>query len=122
MSRPIRYVLDGKVPRPASSMEWAAWLEAADRKVARTEIGDTVVSTVFMDGLDHAHLGDGPPILFETMVFADGDPLDEIQVRYSTWAEAETGHIEICEQIQALDEQSAQSMTAVLQAIKSKRE
>jgi hypothetical protein len=122
MPRPLHYVLDGKEPRAVDDLlEWAAWFETANRRVARTEIGDAEVSTVFI-GLDHCFGFRGPPILFETMVFADDHPLDEIQLRYSTWAEAETGHIEVCEQIQALDEQSAQAMTAVLHAIKARRE
>jgi hypothetical protein len=119
MPRPTKYILDGKEPRAVQNViEWSAWFEAADRKVARTEIGDAVVSTVFV-GLDHAW--EGPAILFETMVFADGHPLDEDQLRYRTWAEAETGHIEVCEQIQALDEQSEQAMYGVLEAIKARR-
>lgn len=53
------------------------------------------VSTVFL-GLDH-QWGDGPPLIFETMVFADGD--DDLldwsgaeTYRYSTKAEALEGH------------------------------
>lgn len=45
------------------------------------------VSTVFL-GLDHNLYG--PPHLFETMIF--GGEHDGYQERYSTWAEAETGH------------------------------
>jgi hypothetical protein len=48
----------------------------------------TEVSTVFL-GLDHAW-GDGPPLLFETMIF--GGTEDEYCERYSTWEEAEAGH------------------------------
>jgi hypothetical protein len=122
LPRPMHYVLDGKEPRAVDDLlEWAGWFESANRRVARTEIGDAEVSTVFI-GLDHCFGFKGPPILFETMVFADGHPLDEIQLRYSTWAEAETGHIEVCEQLQALDEQSLQAMIAVMQAIKPRRE
>jgi hypothetical protein len=32
------------------------------------EDGNIGISTVFL-GLDHRHFGDGPPLLFETMVF-----------------------------------------------------
>ena len=46
------------------------------------------VSTVFL-GLDHQHF-DGPPLLFETMVFV-GEHGDEME-RYSTWDEAVAGH------------------------------
>lgn len=54
-----------------------------------------MVSTVFL-GLDHQY-GDGPPLLFETMVF--GGPLDHEMNRYSTWNEAEKGHQEMVERV-----------------------
>lgn len=47
------------------------------------------VSTVFMP-IDHGFGYDGPPIVFETMIF--GGVFDGYQDRYSTWAEAERGH------------------------------
>jgi hypothetical protein len=46
------------------------------------------ISTVFL-ALDH-NWGEGPPVLFETMIF--GGPLDQFQWRYCTWEEAEEGH------------------------------
>lgn len=61
----------------------------ADRIVAKTLVGGTEISTIFM-GLDHQY-GDGPPLLFETMTFGL-DGLDGVEQRYSTWAEAEAGH------------------------------
>ena len=63
---------------------------ADKRRVARTELagGAVEISTVFL-WLDHSY-GQGPPILFETMVF--GGLLDEECERYSTWIEAEQGH------------------------------
>jgi hypothetical protein len=69
--------------------KWAEWMGNADRHVRDTFRDDVRVSTVFL-GLDHNHFGDGPPLLFETMVFINGRG-DE-QERYSTWAEAEAGH------------------------------
>lgn len=70
---------------------WGQRFEADDRIVDRTEVAPgVVVSTVFL-GIDHSWRDDGPPILFETIVFdqlaGDGDP-----DRYSTWSEAEAGH------------------------------
>lgn len=53
---------------------------------AGTEI---TVSTVFLV-VNHEFIGDGPPILFETMVF--GGDHDEFQLRYHTWEMAEFGH------------------------------
>lgn len=50
-----------------------------------------VVSTVFL-GLDHNYSDEGPPILFETMIFCGDKTLHEYQERYATWKEAEVGH------------------------------
>lgn len=87
-----RYVLDERknpIPEP-DLMRWAKIFEGADRQVARTSLAKGGhVSTVFL-GLDH-NFGDGPPLLFESMVF---DPLGESldQDRCSTWAQAEAMH------------------------------
>ena len=54
------------------------------------------VSTVFL-GLDH-NWGDGPPLLFESMIFWPDNPdLDQQMARYSTWHEAEQGHERLVE-------------------------
>jgi hypothetical protein len=84
------YILDGHIPRPCGTEEWARWFEAHlnDRHVAQDEVGAARVSTVFL-GLNH-QWGDGPPLIFETMIF--GGPHDQYQVRSSTWAEAEAEH------------------------------
>lgn len=76
--------------KPMELMEWArAFEDGAGRVVERTELpGDVSVSTVWL-GLDH-QFGAGPPLIFETMVF--GGDLDGEQERYSTEAEARTGH------------------------------
>jgi hypothetical protein len=62
---------------------------ASTRQVARDEVGEQSVSTVFL-GIDHSFSDDGPPIIFETMIF--GGPFDEYQWRYATWDEAAAGH------------------------------
>ena len=84
------YILKGKIPIPENDLiKWGTWFESADRTVAKIQVTDEIdVSTVFL-GLDH-NWGDGPPILFETMVF--GGELDEEGARYATWDEAEKGH------------------------------
>jgi hypothetical protein len=87
-----KYTLMGKTPVPATDLiEWARWLETADRTVRQDQIGEVKVSTVFL-GLDH-NWSDGPPILFETMVF--GGEHDGECERYSTWEEAEAGHVAV---------------------------
>jgi hypothetical protein len=84
------YVLIGQSPViEPDLMAWARWFEAADRIVAQTQIEATVISTVFL-GLDH-HYGKGPPLLFETMIFTDGEA-ENYQKRCSTWLEAEAQH------------------------------
>lgn len=101
-------------------MEWAEYFEKADRTIAKTDLPDCNVSTVFL-GLDHNFgmmtqrrlrftrnidsdweissenkddISDVPemrPLLFETMVFG-GDICDEWTWRYATKREAEEGH------------------------------
>jgi hypothetical protein len=64
--------------------------ESGERRVAFTVVAPGIeVSTVFL-GLDHRFIGDGPPIVFETMVFDDYEAGD--CYRYATWDEAALGH------------------------------
>src|ERR1035437_3041909 len=95
-----KFILNGKRPEACSNlMRWARWIETADRHVAKTQIGDIWVSTIFL-GLDHNRLGNGAPVLFETMCFIEGDAGDTLPFnRYRTWEEAEAGHavaVSIC--------------------------
>ena len=63
------------------------------------KIGALDVSTVFLS-MDHGlagRIGDGTPVLFETMVF--GGEHDGYQERYHTYDEAEEGHKRICEMV-----------------------
>lgn len=89
------YILDGHTPVQADLMTWARWFEKADadRVVAKDEIGEARISTVFL-GLDH-NWGDGPPLLFETMIF--GGQHADYQERCSTWDEAEAMHKAACD-------------------------
>jgi len=86
------YVLKGHEPiLEPDLLTWAHWLETSDpaRIVAHTKVSNqTEVSTVFL-GLDHS-FGDGPSLLFETMIF--GGRQDGYQKRYPTWVDAEAGH------------------------------
>ena len=89
MDRTLSWKLDGHEVVPAT-------LEEADgdigHRVAEDMIGTVRVSTVFL-GIDHNHFGQGPPLLFETMVFAPGDAeLDMYMRRCSTWGQAEAQH------------------------------
>lgn len=86
------YILDSEGnPQACDLMTWAKWFEEqlpGQRKIGDTTIGEAKVSTVFL-GLDHS-FGDGPPLLFETMMF--GGKLSDEMDRYSTRAEALEGH------------------------------
>ncbi len=90
------YILVDKKPVEAELLEWAKFFEQKDsRRVCLDKFkNDSItVSTVFL-GIDH-NWGEGPPILFETMIFggALGVHYDEYQDRYCTWEEAEEGHV-----------------------------
>ncbi len=87
---------------PCDVLEWAEQFEkATDRQVAKTTVplgqGDAAdVSTVFL-GLDHS-FGEGPPLIFETMVF--GGELDQECERYTTETEALFGHDRMVAKVQ----------------------
>ena len=83
-----KYILEGKKLKPVDLMTWAKWFGTADRHIARDEISGVTISTVFL-GIDH-NWGDGPPLLFETMIF--GGEHDGYQHRYETWDQASNGH------------------------------
>ncbi len=93
-----KYILEGHEPIECPDlMRWASWFEKADRHVDKTAIGDIKISTVFL-GLNH-NFGDGPPVLFETMIF--GGDFNEEMWRYSTWEGAEKGHQKAVEKVKA---------------------
>ena len=82
---------DGKTPvKVDDRMEWARRTE--DRERLRVDLDELphgiCVSTVFL-AVDH-NCGDGPPILWETMIF--GGEHDDYQQRYSTYDDAVVGH------------------------------
>src|SRR5262245_9876538 len=93
------YILVGQTPVPVDDLlEWASWFEQNDRVVFQEQISaDVLVSTIFL-GIDH--IGKGPPLLFETMIFRDGKG-DE-QWRWHTWLEGEAGHKRVVETLKAV--------------------
>lgn len=74
-----------------ASMGYALGSLIAESYWSDIDEGLTHVSTVFL-GLDHRFYGQGPPILFETMIFG-GWTFSDYQQRYSTWGQAESGHL-----------------------------
>lgn len=81
---------------------WMAEFDAfAERRVGSTTLRSDAyqqtcwVSTVFI-GIDMS-FGEGPPLIYETMIF--GDQLNEEQWRWSTEEDARAGHehiVQIC--------------------------
>jgi len=86
------YILDeNKNTRKVSDEEFLEWnsRNTEARRIALDELGGMTISTVFL-GLDYSW--DGSGVVFETMVFAKGSPLDQYQERYTTHEEALAGH------------------------------
>jgi len=93
--RSRHYDMNGK---PMTMMQWAqAFKDTAGRVLARTDLPDAYwVSTVWL-GFDH-NFGDGPPLIFESMVFKE-DTHDEVACRrYATREEALAGHRALCQE------------------------
>lgn len=80
------YDRDGQ---PTDHDDWArAFEDQAGRQIGRDQVGDALVSTVWL-GLNH-NRAVGPPLIFETLIF--GGPSDGDMWRYSTEEEALEGH------------------------------
>lgn len=112
------YVLDGKTPRHAANAEeWAQGFEMEKRRVAETETDFYCVSTVFL-AVAHGGHRNGPPMLFETMVFTSpeyaalvsgSESLDHATTRYASWDDATAGH---ATQVRRLERQIQLLLTA----------
>ena len=98
------YILKGHEVEKVDLVTWAKWLEEnhSAKIVKQEDVGGYFVSTVFL-GLDH-RFGDGPPVLFETLVFKrkpDGE-VDYCEVhgeRCGTYDGAEEMHTRCCEYV-----------------------
>ncbi len=85
-----KYILvDGEITKEPNLLKWAKRWEGERGHVALDTVGDARISTVFL-GINHRFSDNGPPVLFETMVF--GGEHDEYQERYCTIEEARAGH------------------------------
>lgn len=79
--------------RQIDTLHWAKLFENIDYKVVQRDVLENgmLVSTVWL-GLDH-RFGEGPPLIFETMVFPGGRVGAELDMeRYTTEEEARKGH------------------------------
>lgn len=93
----LMYVLDADGRTPITVPGLMTWAKAAEKsrrngswRVALDYVGRHEISTVFL-GLDHNHRREGPPLLFETMVFSQPEGWMDCE-RCSTWDEAEKQH------------------------------
>jgi len=91
-----KYKRDG-TPYPEGDVglfQWCEDLENESYRVIKQEHLDNGywVSTVWL-GLNHQY-GDGPPLIFETMVINPSGEWESFQRRYSTEADAIIGHLE----------------------------
>ena len=93
-----KYVLDehGEPRVEMDTLAWARWFEQDERRVVRQQRWtrpdgvNILVSTVFL-GLDHNFgMAHRMPVLWETMVFVDGESTDEY--RYTSLEAAIHGH------------------------------
>lgn len=84
-------------------VKWSEWeMQNEHRRILRkTKFNNEQieVSTVFL-GLDHNYYFGGRPILWETMVFASGLPIDNNMDRYQSHKSAIKGHYEMCQQVE----------------------
>lgn len=90
------WILVDKVPVPTDDLyAWADWLKNANRNLRRNAYqchGKRFwISTVFLP-LDYNFTDEGPPILFETMVFEDHSYVGVMGERWSSYDEALAGH------------------------------
>lgn len=82
------YDMDGRRISRAAAMRLYEGDFNATRRVAEDYIGEVHISTVLLV-IDHS-FGDGPPLIFETMIFRGEH--DEYQERYATREQALDGH------------------------------
>lgn len=100
------WILDeNKKVKQVDLATWAQWYEDSIRSKARIVrqewIGDSWVSTVFL-ALDHNWTKEGPPVLWETMVFSNRSIDQHWMFRCSgNWEQAEAMHeemvLKVCE-------------------------
>lgn len=93
------YILQDGKPMPIrDTVTWAQWMEKnLDEFVRHDNFGNVLVSTVFL-GMDEGHSYTGRPILWETMIFSEGDEsIDrKFQWRYTSKEDADRNHDYIC--------------------------
>ncbi len=79
---------------PRGQAKWGT-----EQRVGRTQVGEYVVSTVWLMGIDHQYAMEGPPLIFETMIF--GPQWNQELTRYSTEENAMRGHLATVDDVRA---------------------
>lgn len=96
--RPARHLYYGRDGQPITLEQMARlYDDPKGRRVEWTVLDDgRIVSTVWL-GIDHRYIADnGPPLIFETMVFPSSDGGVDLHCeRYATEVEARDGHARI---------------------------
>jgi len=87
--------LDGTPLEVNDPFEWSKFMNSNRRLKKDTFPNGVWVSTVFL-GLDYS-FGEGPPILWETMIFGATGDLNDYRERYTTAVDALEGHERACE-------------------------
>ena len=89
----MMYILDDNGnPVPENDfVTWSDKFDISNRIIARDEVNDVLISTVF-SGVDHSYVSGSDPVLFETIIF--GGEYDGYQARYTTRENALKGHAE----------------------------
>jgi hypothetical protein len=91
--------------REGNELDWERFIllfgDMRSRRIGKDAIGDYTVSTVWM-GIDHNFSGDGPPLIFESMVFGP-DKTDHAVRHYATETEAREGHAELVNEVSLLE-------------------
>lgn len=121
-----RYILDeaGNVLPCPDLIEWGRWYETAGelRRVARDQVGDYLISTVFL-ALDHSWAPDPMrdpltyrPVLWETMAF-DCIGHSVCMHRYASREDALRGHAEVVKWVRRNLELQESQLKEALQKI-----
>jgi hypothetical protein len=95
-------------------IKFGQFMEKSERRVvSKTQIGEYVVSTVFL-GVDHGYHGDKVPVLFETAIFGQDETI--IVRRYCSWKQAEKGHLHTCKYVDEANDLKNEGLMAFIVA------
>lgn len=109
-----KYIFENGIVRlEPDLLVWALWFESHERRLLRSIVGRSRVSTVFL-GMDHRY-DEGTPLLFETMIFGHIETLNERCWRYETALLARRHHEVVVEMLKELCQQEPYVKTTEFQ-------